>query len=230
MSLKEFVKIAVGLREHPKVLEAGDDAGWLFVCSLMWSKEHDTDGLIPNYAVTRLNGLSGRRLTAAVHKACTVGLWHRTDSGFLIHDYSDYQESSEKRKAAAKKAADARWGAKDPMRSASESHTERNANGNANAMRNRNAEKEEEKEEEIPPSPPQGGRAREKLEYELKFNAWVAENFPGIQPALVEFFCGRLRGRGIQPTVSVLRALLDEHDAKNKTAREQLETERRNAA
>lgn len=173
MSLKEWVKIAVGLREHPKVLEAGDDAGWLFVCSLMWSKEHDTDGAIPGYAVERLNGLKGRRLAAAVHKVVAVGLWEVTDSGFRIHDYLDHQESSERRKAAAKKAAEARWGAEKGMRSASDSHPHRIADRNANAMRDRNAEKRRE-EEEIPPSPPRGNRARDLDDWKGQAVAYAA--------------------------------------------------------
>lgn len=162
MSLKEFVKIAVGLREHPKVLQAGDDGGWLFVCAIMWSKEHDTDGFIPAYAIARLTGL--KRPGVAVKKLVSAGLLEEFSDGFRIHDYLDHQESSERRSAAGRKGAAARWsanGGREPNQAcdphadrtmdASGSHPDRNAN----AMRNRNAEEEEEKEKETPPTPSQ---------------------------------------------------------------------------
>jgi hypothetical protein len=161
VSLKEWVRIAVGLREHPKVLQAGDDAGWLFTCSLMWSKEHDTDGVIPAYAIDRLNGYSGRRLARAVHACVTAGLWEEHADGFRIHDYLDHQESSERRKAAAKKAANARWDAEKAMRSASESHSDGNADRTADAIRDGNAEKRREERETPPPNPPASGGGQE---------------------------------------------------------------------
>lgn len=162
MSLKEFVKIAVGLREHPKVLQAGDDGGWLFVCAIMWSKEHDTDGLIPAYVIPRLTGL--KRPNVAVKKLVSAGLLVEFSEGFRIHDYLDYQESSERRSAAGRKGAAARWSANTPVepKAASDSHTDRTGDASdshtdrtTTAMRNRNAEEEEEKEEDTPPTPSQ---------------------------------------------------------------------------
>jgi hypothetical protein len=187
VSLKEFIKIAVGLREHPKVLEAGDDAGWLFTCSLMWSKEHDTDGLIPHYAVARLNGYSGRRLSRAVQACVTSRLWEEHPEGFRVHDYLEHQESSERRKNAAKVAAKARWDAEKAMRSASEPHPDRNANGTGTALRNGNAEEEEEEEKRTPPLPPASGgsRKRDLDRYENALQAWATDHVPEADPRLV---------------------------------------------
>lgn len=173
-SLKEFVKIAVGLREHPKILEAGDDAGWLYVCAIMWSKEHDTDGFIPEYALARLTGK--RNPSRLVSRLVSVRLFDVTDNGWLIHDYLQVQESSAARKAAAKTAAKARWDKEKGLPSALESH----ADGNADAMRDRNAEEEEEKEEEIPPTPPGGNRGRDQVRFRADLEAWVSEHFADL--------------------------------------------------
>ena len=67
----------------------------------------------------------------------------------------------------------------------------------------------EEKRSNTPPTPPRGGRERERLEYGLAFNAWVAEHFPGVQPSLVEYSAGILRGRNRVPTVEELRPLIE---------------------
>jgi hypothetical protein len=158
MTLKEYVKIAVGLREHPKILQAGDDAGWLYVCAIMWSKEHDTDGFIPRYALARLNGQRNKMRLCS--RLVAVALFEVRDDGWFIHDYLDVQESSERRKRAGKIGAEARWNKDKAMRSASESHANGTANGTAVAMRNRNGEEEEEEEEEEEkntPQPPQAG-------------------------------------------------------------------------
>lgn len=215
MSLKEFVKIAVGLREHPKVIQAGDDGGWLYVCAIMWSKEHDTDGFIPAHVVPRLTGL--KRPNVVAKKLVSAGLLEEFSGGFRIHDYLNYQESAEKRSAAGRKAAAARWsgnraaepnGKCDPHANrtaiASESHADRNAN----AMRSRITEEEEEKRK-TPPDPPMGGRERDRLRYGLEFNSWVAECFPGVQPSLVEFCVQALRRQNQEPTIENLRPLID---------------------
>lgn len=153
MSSKEFVKISVGLREHPKVLQAGDMAGWLFVCAIMWSKEHDTDGFVPEYAVGRLTSI--KRPMVAIRKLVEGKLLEPVENGWVIHDYLEHQESSERRRSAAKTAAKARWDREKAMRSASDTHAIRNAN----ALRNRNAEEEE--EEEKTPKPPEGASSGE---------------------------------------------------------------------
>lgn len=145
MSLKEFVKIAVGLREHPKVLQAGDDGGWLFVCAIMWSKEHDTDGFVPAYALTRLTGLKQPSKIAA--RLVAAGLFEVADGGWMVHDYLEIQESSQKRRDAGRKAAEARW----EKERAKQTQNDTDANRTAIAMRNRNAEEEEEEESPVAP-------------------------------------------------------------------------------
>lgn len=214
MSLKEFVKIAVALREHPKVLHAGDDGGWLYVCAIMWSKEHDTDGFIPEHVVPRLTGL--KQPLKVVAKCVTAGLLEVVDGGWAIHDYLEVQESSEARKAAGRKAATVRWERARAMRNGYESH----ANGNANAVRGRNTEEEEE-EEKTPPNPPQaggvcpapliGGRARDRTAIETQIASFVAEHFPGVPAGLVTHCAAQLRSAKREPTVAALRPLIQQH-------------------
>jgi hypothetical protein len=148
VSLKEFVKIAVGLREHPKILKAGDEGGWLYVCAIMWSKEHDTDGFIPNYAVHRLTGL--KNPNKVMERCVAAGLLEWADGGWMIHDYLEVQESAARRKAAGRKAAAARWHGKgdaNRIANASGSHPDRIAPSHPNGNT------EEEKEKEIPLTP-----------------------------------------------------------------------------
>lgn len=216
MSLKEFVKIAVALREHPKVLHAGDDGGWLYVCAIMWSKEHDTDGFIPEHVVSRLTGL--KQPLKVVAKCVAAGLLEVADGGWAIHDYLEVQESSEARKAAGRKAATVRWERERAMRDASESHP----NGTANAMRGRNTEEEEEEEEEkTPPDPPQAGgvcpaplssgRARDRQARDREISSFAGQHFPNVPVGLVSHCAAQLRTAKREPTADALRPLVNQH-------------------
>lgn len=71
---------------HPKVLDAGRDAGWLYVCGLAYCRKYHTQGVIPRAALAKLGaGLQPRKLVDALVR---VGLWDQTDNGFQVHDYS----------------------------------------------------------------------------------------------------------------------------------------------
>lgn len=89
-----WVKLDDQMMTHPKILAAGPEAAWLFVCSLMYSSNQLTDGFVPTVAVPVLTTI--RHPNAAVQVLVRVGLWERAEGGYRIHDYLDYQPSAEK--------------------------------------------------------------------------------------------------------------------------------------
>lgn len=157
--VREWAKVYVDLREHPKILAAGDDAGWLYVCAILWSKQHDTDGHVPAPVLPRLTGLGSKRSAAAVERLVETGLFELLPDGWLIHDYLDHQESAEQRRSKrdARSMAGAMGAAK---RWHGNGHSEPMASAIANASQTHGkAMAEEEVEEEVTPLVREEGRA-----------------------------------------------------------------------
>lgn len=102
-----WVYLDDGFPDHPKIAQAGGDAGWLFVCGLAYCKRQETKGRIPVAQVPRLSDRKQPMKLAA--KLLEVGLWERDGDFFLIHDFDEWNRPEESRKAAARKAAQARW-------------------------------------------------------------------------------------------------------------------------
>lgn len=86
-----WIRLDEGFPEHPKVLAAGDEAAWLFVCALGYCNRHLTDGAVPAAAVNRLTGFRAPGRLAA--RLVEVGLFEISDNGFVVHDFLDYQPS-----------------------------------------------------------------------------------------------------------------------------------------
>lgn len=96
---------------HPKILRAGERAGWLFLCGLCYANEHTTDGKIARHVlpVAAPGVKHAERLAASLVAA---GLWREIEEGWQIHDYTDYQRTAvqirEQRSRDAKRKADSR--------------------------------------------------------------------------------------------------------------------------
>ena len=60
-----------------------------------------------------------------------------------------------------------------------------------------------------PPSPPRGGRQRDRDLFETEMLAWCTEHFPGVDPGLVRAGIGALGRPGQPPTVEALAAYLE---------------------
>ncbi len=122
-----WVKLTDDFTEHPKLLEAGPLAGWLWVCALAWSNRNGTDGRLPRAIVCRLASFEGVGVYTGTYTGqdvdvrdladalVNVGLWEEVEGGFAIHDYSDYQLTTDelasiraKKSAAGKAGAEAR--------------------------------------------------------------------------------------------------------------------------
>ena len=89
-----WVRIEDSFPDHPKALEAGPLACWLYVCGLAYACRYLTDGFIPDRQVNRLSDVAkpGSQAQALVR----AGLWEVVEGGYRIHDYLDYQPSAEK--------------------------------------------------------------------------------------------------------------------------------------
>lgn len=89
-----WVKVHDQFPDHPKVVAAGPSAGWLYVCGLGYCSRYLTDGRIPKDQVRRLSALKNNEGLA--RKLVEVGLWEDHDDSYVVHDYSEWQLSSER--------------------------------------------------------------------------------------------------------------------------------------
>lgn len=105
-----WIKLDDNFPTNPKVLAAGDLAGWLYVCGLCYCGNALSDGFIPLAVVPRLTGLP-KPMEQAV-RLVNVGLWTTVDGGYQVHNYTKKQRSKERvereREAAKVRAQNAR--------------------------------------------------------------------------------------------------------------------------
>lgn len=95
---------------HRKSVLAGPLARDLYVCGLCYCNGHLTDGFIPEQSVPSLApGQAKPRLAA--QRLVEVGLWERVDGGYRVHDYHDWNPSSQevREKRDAKRERQYRW-------------------------------------------------------------------------------------------------------------------------
>ena len=87
-----WLRIDDRVRTHPKVVQAGPQAAWVWFCGICYCREHLTDGVIPAYILSALTpGVNSKKYAA---KLVEVGLWHRRDDGsYEIHDFLDWNPS-----------------------------------------------------------------------------------------------------------------------------------------
>lgn len=116
--------------DHPKVVEAGPMAGWLYVCGLTYANRYLTDGFIPGAQVKRLADLPN--CDELADRLVSVGLWDAVDGGYRIHDFLDYNRSAADVKAERDEAArrQSEWRARKAERQAEE----QSRNGVTNAV------------------------------------------------------------------------------------------------
>lgn len=120
--------------EHPKVLAAGGDAGWLFVCGLGWLKRNGSvTGLIPKVAIPRLSDRKAPMRLAA--RLADVGLWHDEGTSYLCHEYVEHNAKSIDISEKRRQAAQAKW-AKDPSKRAASADASADASASGLQMQN----------------------------------------------------------------------------------------------
>ncbi len=97
-----WVKLDDQFPDHPKVIAAGPQAGWLYICGICYSARYLTDGFVPASVVPRLMNANTTKL---IERLVAVGLWEVTEDGYHIHDYLAYNPRREDVLIARQKTA-----------------------------------------------------------------------------------------------------------------------------
>lgn len=101
---RTYVRVHDGLPEHPKILAAGGDAGWLWLCADCYCSRQTTDGRIPKALVPRLSDREDPMRLAQI--LVDVGLWYDRGDHYEMHDYLEHNRSAaEVKELRAKRAA-----------------------------------------------------------------------------------------------------------------------------
>lgn len=100
-----WVKIDDQFSEHPKVMQAGPLASWLYIRSLCYTAKYLTDGFIPQSSAEQLAMFAGSS-PELLEKLVECSLWERTNGGYQIHDYLDYNPTGAQVKAERAAAAE----------------------------------------------------------------------------------------------------------------------------
>jgi len=95
-----WVKLDDRAPEHPKIIKAGPEAAWLWVCGLAYCNRNEIgSGVIPRETIHMLSVQKQPDKLAQI--LVKVGLWESHSDGYRIHDYNEYQpdeaEIAEKR-------------------------------------------------------------------------------------------------------------------------------------
>jgi len=108
-----WVRIDDKFTEHPKLVQAGPLGVAMQIAALCYANRHLTDGELPANIVARFmptvcyDPETGEEITwrDVADRLVEIGIWHKTDGGYLIHDYLEYQPSKadvEAERAAAR--------------------------------------------------------------------------------------------------------------------------------
>ena len=110
-----WVRIDDQVAHHPKFVEAGPVASWLWVCGNCYCNKYLTDGFIPSVAVPTLGDIKG--VEKLVPKLLAARLWEECKGGYRVHDFLAFNPSAEevrRKRAAARQSgkvgAKKRWG------------------------------------------------------------------------------------------------------------------------
>jgi len=124
-----WVKLDDAFFRHDKARSAGKDGRALFVASLCYAADRRSDGFI---ADTHLGVLAAEAEVrpAVAKRLVEVGLWERVEGGYHVHDYLDYQPSSDEVEQRRLKRAEA--GSKGGTRAA-QTRAKRQASATAGA-------------------------------------------------------------------------------------------------
>jgi hypothetical protein len=110
-----WVRLDTTFFDHPKILNLVADnqhrAIVLYLSAMAYAGKHGTDGFIPREALTFLHGRK-----ADAYNLIRANLWHTDRKGWLINDWSDYQQTQAettdllaKKRVASRKANCVRW-------------------------------------------------------------------------------------------------------------------------
>lgn len=165
-----WVRLDDQFHSHEKVAELEPDlmlaAVGLHALALSWCGDRLTDGMLPKGQPARL---AGRNVDDLIAELVRVGLWERTETGYQIHDYLDYNPSREEvntisavRSEAGKRGAESRWQCLDGKNHGN-SHGKSHSKSLANTMAKRCPEPEPVPDPVPIPEPVRGERAHARV-------------------------------------------------------------------
>lgn len=101
-----WVRIDDGAPLHPKLLDAGPEAAWLWACGLAHCNRNHTDGRIAARHLPSLypGAWDPPRLLALAAVLVDVGLWERDGVDYLVHDYAHYQAEATREAVEVRRA------------------------------------------------------------------------------------------------------------------------------
>lgn len=189
-------KAKLAWKYHPRALG-------LHLLALSYCAGHLTDGFVDlEFVEEKLPaGRERENVTAALVNA---GLWVPENGGWRINDWLDYNPSRAEvlDKRAKDSARKARGKNKESAQSPNGVHTASRAGARAPIPAVPDPT-------QSPPSPPVGGRQRDRIAFEGKLAEFCAEHFPGVPAGLVNQQADSLRQAGVEPTVEALRPLIE---------------------
>jgi hypothetical protein len=86
-----WLKIDDQVAHHPKFVEAGPCASWLWVCGNSYCNKYLTDGFIPLSAL-RTIGVDNARKVA--ERLVAARLWEQVEGGYQVHDFHDFNPTA----------------------------------------------------------------------------------------------------------------------------------------
>lgn len=83
-----WLRIDDQIAHHPKFIEAGPLASWLWVCGNGYCNKYLTDGFIPGSAIKTLGTVPNASKWAK--RLVEAGLWENAPGGYRVHDFHDH--------------------------------------------------------------------------------------------------------------------------------------------
>lgn len=109
-----YARMYVSMLRNAKLVDRTDLAWRLYNSAILWCRDEGNDGHIPEAAlVACIPGRTKPKLIAAAAELEDAGLWDRNGTGWLIHDYQEFQDGSEtiaENRTRKRHAALTRWG------------------------------------------------------------------------------------------------------------------------
>jgi hypothetical protein len=130
-----WAKIDDRANEHPKLLEAGAKAAWLWACGLMYcNRQVKKTGRIPKLAVPIL--FPGVGLPEA-KRLVDAGLWREDGKDYVVHDYHPWNPELKEKRAEAGRVGGKRSGESRRAESSKQNEATGEANQEATDEANR---------------------------------------------------------------------------------------------
>lgn len=102
----EWTRLQTHVVDHPRFLEAGAQARDLWTWGMLYAGRHETDGAIPMAAVLACPwGAGGKANVRVANRLVEVGLWGRTDAGYLVLRWSENGNPTRSELESAREAA-----------------------------------------------------------------------------------------------------------------------------